>query len=618
MKIQLYRQWLIYFAIIVINSIRSQHDTTGKEFLVIDNDRHMITDYASCALRDGGFIITWVARWTYKAQRYDKYGNMVNLDLGIDIDGYNGCDITALQDGGFLICVSQYFDMDIPPDPGDVIYHDDRVLVKKFDREGKPVGSETQIYQNNNGTGYYFPSICSLSDGGYVIAFFEFSEDSCLIIQKYNVYENKVGPECRIHLSANTATYFYPDYNYRIKILPLPGGGYIVSWYDGENTACWQWFDRNGHQILKNVQILPDKIYDPFIDLTWSKIGEIILGFTKHGLVMNKYDHNVEIIDSTINIYSPPSNLNTYTRYHRICQLANGDLFSCWVVNYNHLSPPENIYGLYHSPAGEPKSDVFQVDTDMDYCHIKLDVCTLSKGGFVIIFYFYDYYHEDYRINAKFFKSDSIIQPLHDFNLFIPNNGRVLETVNPKFIWQRAGSHYLNLTWEPSYTLYIDETDRFENPIIINAYCDTSYTLVDPPLTPGRIYYWKILAQNLENDSLWSSTTGDFYVTHTATMVKDDNRKAPKKYSLETCCPNPFNSSTVIPFRLQNPSHVIISVYNLQGKKVMVLANGNFNAGSHRINFDAGNYSSGIYFIQAVFSTNEVLIILNQKVVLIK
>ncbi|MCP4579970.1 MAG: T9SS type A sorting domain-containing protein [candidate division Zixibacteria bacterium] len=41
---------------------------------------------------------------------------------------------------------------------------------------------------------------------------------------------------------------------------------------------------------------------------------------------------------------------------------------------------------------------------------------------------------------------------------------------------------------------------------------------------------------------------------------------------------------------------VYLSVYNMMGQEVEVLTNANLRAGSHNINWDASNYSSGIYF----------------------
>ena len=70
----------------------------------------------------------------------------------------------------------------------------------------------------------------------------------------------------------------------------------------------------------------------------------------------------------------------------------------------------------------------------------------------------------------------------------------------------------------------------------------------------------------------------------------------PKEFSLEQNYPNPFNPSTSINFALPVSSQVVLTVYNSLGEKVSELVNEELNAGYHTINFNAENFSSGIYF----------------------
>jgi hypothetical protein len=70
----------------------------------------------------------------------------------------------------------------------------------------------------------------------------------------------------------------------------------------------------------------------------------------------------------------------------------------------------------------------------------------------------------------------------------------------------------------------------------------------------------------------------------------------PRKFELMQNFPNPFNPSTTIGFSLPQTAFVTIEVYNSLGQFIKTLANGSFPAGSHRINFNAGNLSSGVYF----------------------
>jgi hypothetical protein len=72
----------------------------------------------------------------------------------------------------------------------------------------------------------------------------------------------------------------------------------------------------------------------------------------------------------------------------------------------------------------------------------------------------------------------------------------------------------------------------------------------------------------------------------------------PNEYYLDQNYPNPFNPQTTISFGLPKASHVRLTVYNLQGRRVAVLVDGMQTAGVHRAVFDGGSLASGIYLIR--------------------
>ena len=74
----------------------------------------------------------------------------------------------------------------------------------------------------------------------------------------------------------------------------------------------------------------------------------------------------------------------------------------------------------------------------------------------------------------------------------------------------------------------------------------------------------------------------------------------PDQFSLESAYPNPFNPTTTLSFSLPLESEVNITVYNLQGREVITLLDGNINAGYHSITWHADNNSSGVYFVKMV------------------
>ncbi len=79
------------------------------------------------------------------------------------------------------------------------------------------------------------------------------------------------------------------------------------------------------------------------------------------------------------------------------------------------------------------------------------------------------------------------------------------------------------------------------------------------------------------------------------TAVGED-QPLPFEYSLYQNYPNPFNASTTIRYSLPAAADVTVNIYNLLGRKVNTVVQGEQSAGHHQITWDASDHSSGIYF----------------------
>ena len=70
----------------------------------------------------------------------------------------------------------------------------------------------------------------------------------------------------------------------------------------------------------------------------------------------------------------------------------------------------------------------------------------------------------------------------------------------------------------------------------------------------------------------------------------------PAIYRLNQNYPNPFNPITIIEYQLPKLSQVDLSIYNLFGQKVAILVNKKQTAGIYQIEWDAKDFSSGVYY----------------------
>jgi hypothetical protein len=80
------------------------------------------------------------------------------------------------------------------------------------------------------------------------------------------------------------------------------------------------------------------------------------------------------------------------------------------------------------------------------------------------------------------------------------------------------------------------------------------------------------------------------------TDVRESQAQFPQQINLEQNYPNPFNPNTRIRYTLPSREHVMLAVYDILGRMVEIIFEGQQEKGNHEVLFEPSGLASGIYF----------------------
>ncbi len=75
-----------------------------------------------------------------------------------------------------------------------------------------------------------------------------------------------------------------------------------------------------------------------------------------------------------------------------------------------------------------------------------------------------------------------------------------------------------------------------------------------------------------------------------------EESELPTGFALLQSYPNPFNPTTTIEYHVPVEGFIKLSVFDVLGREIAVLVNGNVQAGKHKVTFDASSFAAGVYF----------------------
>lgn len=139
-----------------------------------------------------------------------------------------------------------------------------------------------------------------------------------------------------------------------------------------------------------------------------------------------------------------------------------------------------------------------------------------------------------------------------------------------------------------------------------------TYTIVTGPagatINSAGLFKWSPAANQASmmylltvqvSDGSLSATTSCNITTSPLVSVEDKDQ-LPSKFNLAQNYPNPFNPETTIEYSIPEDAFVSIKVYSMLGEEISTLVNSQKGPGTYRVQFDAKDLQSGIYFYKLV------------------
>jgi hypothetical protein len=123
-----------------------------------------------------------------------------------------------------------------------------------------------------------------------------------------------------------------------------------------------------------------------------------------------------------------------------------------------------------------------------------------------------------------------------------------------------------------------------------NSNSPKQYSFIDENPVAGNLQY---RLKQIDTDGKFTYYGQIAEVNFTLAGVNE--KQIPTEYGLSQNYPNPFNPCTNIRFQISEFRFVSLKIYDVLGNEIAVLVNEEKEPGYYSVNFNASNFSSGMY-----------------------
>lgn len=286
--------------------------------------------------------------------------------------------------------------------------------------------------------------------------------------------------------------------------------------------------------------------------------------------------------------------------------LAVDELGRVWVYWYDSRNDPGNlwteVYGSVSTDGGATFSPNFKISNQP----FNPNTVKQNQGN--------HYYIGDYQAIAGWktvlpFWMDGRQNNMHDYTATLPDFG--ISFAGPDTLYSNINAtvgKVMDIPVMGPYTGSVQFTHNI-NPAPSSGTITVNFS--PNPLTsfPSSVNIGVNVSATVPfgNYNINVTGTDNTYTpprvhTRTLQLIVDNtvgivnNGGIPDKFELTQNYPNPFNPSTTINYSLPERSFVSIKVFDMLGREVALLVNGDKEAGYYKADFNASDLSSGIYY----------------------
>lgn len=186
-------------------------------------------------------------------------------------------------------------------------------------------------------------------------------------------------------------------------------------------------------------------------------------------------------------------------------------------------------------------------------------------------------------------------------------NGGIIRSVDGGNSWSKIfpptdakpATDYFGMTNDDEGTIFV----YTDSGVFRSDKTYAIWTNISDGLTPGNYDPKKYInvaeiVQNTKNRKYYAAVRGlSVYESVPELDVVAKQQNLPSSASTLENYPNPFATTTMINFRLDEASSVELDIYNVGGRRVGKILSATLDAGEHTIPFQSGNLPSGNYMV---------------------